>query len=112
MPAQDDASDDEPFGANQAAPRDAIVQAIASSGTTGRPLYYALTVRDVEVFVVAKKDSRGVQDLAAENHCENLGMMLVVMRDEASLVTLSQQLDTIRHQVLDGRQEVLDGRSR
>ena len=51
--AQDDASDDEPFGANQAVPRDAIVQAISSSGTTGRPLYYALTARDVEVFADA-----------------------------------------------------------
>jgi len=51
--AQDEASEDAPFGANQAAPRDAIVQAISSSGTTGRPLYYALTARDVEVFADA-----------------------------------------------------------
>ena len=51
--AQDDASDDQPFGANQAVPRDAIVQAISSSGTTGRPLYYALTARDVETFADA-----------------------------------------------------------
>jgi phenylacetate-CoA ligase/benzoylacetate-CoA ligase len=51
--AQDEASDDEPFGANQAAPRADIVQAISSSGTTGRPLYYALTARDVEVFADA-----------------------------------------------------------
>jgi phenylacetate-coenzyme A ligase PaaK-like adenylate-forming protein len=51
--AQDAASDTEPFGANQAAPRDDIVQAISSSGTTGRPLYYALTARDVEVFADA-----------------------------------------------------------
>jgi phenylacetate-CoA ligase/benzoylacetate-CoA ligase len=41
-------SDDEPFGANQAAAQADIVQAISSSGTTGRPLYYALTARDVE----------------------------------------------------------------
>jgi hypothetical protein len=32
--------------------------------------------------------------------------------DEASLVILGQQLDTIRHRVLDDRREVLDGRSR
>jgi hypothetical protein len=32
--------------------------------------------------------------------------------DEASLVALGQQLDTIRQHVLNGRQEVLDGRSR
>jgi phenylacetate-coenzyme A ligase PaaK-like adenylate-forming protein len=51
--AQDEASDDEPFGANQAAPRADIVQAISSSGTTGRPLYYGLTARDVEVFADA-----------------------------------------------------------
>ena len=31
-------------------PRADIVQAISSSGTTGRPLYYALTARDVEIF--------------------------------------------------------------
>jgi len=47
--AQDAASDDQPFGENQAAPQVDIVQAISSSGTTGRPLYYALTARDVEM---------------------------------------------------------------
>ncbi len=46
--AQDDASAAEPFGANQAAPLDAIVQAVCSSGTTGAPLYYALSAADVE----------------------------------------------------------------
>jgi crotonobetaine/carnitine-CoA ligase len=46
--AQDAASDDQPFGENQAAAQADIVQAISSSGTTGRPLYYALTARDVE----------------------------------------------------------------
>lgn len=46
--AQDEASDAEPFGAAQAVPRERIVQAISSSGTTGRPLYYALTARDVD----------------------------------------------------------------
>jgi phenylacetate-CoA ligase/benzoylacetate-CoA ligase len=48
--AQDAASDAEPFGENQAAAQADIVQAITSSGTTGRPLYYALTARDVDVF--------------------------------------------------------------
>ena len=47
--AQDAASDDQPFGENQAAAQADIVQAISSSGTTGRPLYYALTARDVEM---------------------------------------------------------------
>ena len=51
--AQEAASDEQPFGANQAAPRADIVQAISSSGTTGRPLYYALTAGDVEVFADA-----------------------------------------------------------
>lgn len=37
-----------PFGQNQAVPRERIVQAIASSGTTGRPLYYAMTQADVQ----------------------------------------------------------------
>jgi len=48
--AQEAASADAPFGDNQAAPLAEIVQAISSSGTTGPPLYYALTARDVEVF--------------------------------------------------------------
>jgi phenylacetate-CoA ligase/benzoylacetate-CoA ligase len=51
--AQDAASDDAPFGRNQAVPLDEVVQAISSSGTTGRPLYYALTARDVETFADA-----------------------------------------------------------
>lgn len=46
--AQESSSDAQPFGLNQAAPTADIVQLIASSGTTGRPLYYALTARDVE----------------------------------------------------------------
>lgn len=46
--AQEAATDERPFGDNQAAPQSEIVQAISSSGTTGRPLYYALTARDVE----------------------------------------------------------------
>ncbi len=48
--AQEAASDEEPFGENQAVAQADIVQAISSSGTTGRPLYYALTARDVDVF--------------------------------------------------------------
>ena len=51
--AQDAASADAPFGANQGVPSSAIVQALSSSGTTGRPLYYALTARDVETFTDA-----------------------------------------------------------
>lgn len=44
--AQDAATDELPFGDNQAVPRNGIVQAIASSGTTGRPLYYVLSRND------------------------------------------------------------------
>ena len=51
--AQLAASEAEPLGENQATPRDELVQAISSSGTTGRPLYYGLTARDVEVFTDA-----------------------------------------------------------
>ena len=51
--AQLAASEAEPLGENQAAPRVDVVQAISSSGTTGRPLYYGLTARDVEVFADA-----------------------------------------------------------
>jgi phenylacetate-coenzyme A ligase PaaK-like adenylate-forming protein len=46
--AQDEASATTPFGANQAAPIEDIVQTVCSSGTTGSPLYYALTAADVE----------------------------------------------------------------
>src|SRR5215212_7207061 len=48
--AQQAASEAEPLGDNQAVPRADLVQAISSSGTTGRPLYYGLSARDVEVF--------------------------------------------------------------
>jgi phenylacetate-CoA ligase/benzoylacetate-CoA ligase len=51
--AQETTSEAEPLGENQAVPRDDLVQAISSSGTTGRPLYYGLTARDVEVFADA-----------------------------------------------------------
>ena len=46
--AQEAADDDAPFGLNQAVPRDRIIQAVASSGTTGRPLYYAMTRADAD----------------------------------------------------------------
>jgi phenylacetate-CoA ligase/benzoylacetate-CoA ligase len=51
--AQDAANDAAPFGDNQGVDSAAIVQALSSSGTTGRPLYYALTARDVETFADA-----------------------------------------------------------
>ena len=51
--AQAAATDSQPFGANQAVPTADIVQAISSSGTTGAPLYYALTRHDAEVFADA-----------------------------------------------------------
>ena len=51
--AQERNSDAQPFGENQAAPLTDIVQAITSSGTTGAPLYYALTQRDVDFFTDA-----------------------------------------------------------
>jgi phenylacetate-CoA ligase/benzoylacetate-CoA ligase len=51
--AQEAASAAEPFGGNQAAALEDIVQCLSSSGTTGRPLYYALTVADVERFADA-----------------------------------------------------------
>lgn len=47
--AAQEASDDQaPFGQNQAVPREHIVQLVASSGTTGRPLYYAMTQADTQ----------------------------------------------------------------
>jgi len=51
--AQDRSSDTQPFGENQAASLEDIVQALASSGTTGQPLHYALTQRDVDIFTDA-----------------------------------------------------------
>ena len=46
--AQDHTSAEQPFGDNQGAPTRAIVQTLSSSGTTGRPMYYALTAADHE----------------------------------------------------------------
>jgi phenylacetate-CoA ligase/benzoylacetate-CoA ligase len=51
--AQEGASDALPLGLNQAAPMAQIVQTLCSSGTTGQPLYYALTRHDVEIFTDA-----------------------------------------------------------
>ena len=51
--AQDSATDAQPFGANQCAPLEDIVQSLCSSGTTGRPLYYAMTRADMEMFADA-----------------------------------------------------------
>jgi phenylacetate-coenzyme A ligase PaaK-like adenylate-forming protein len=51
--AQDAATAAAPFGDNQGVAANDIVQAVSSSGTTGRPLYYALTARDVETFTDA-----------------------------------------------------------
>src|SRR4029079_19731405 len=48
--AQQAASEGEPLGDNQAVPRADLVQALSSLGTTGRPLDYGLSARDVEVF--------------------------------------------------------------
>ena len=39
-----------PLGTIQAAPIEEIVQVISSSGTTGRPVYYGVTRRDLEVW--------------------------------------------------------------
>lgn len=51
--AQEAASDEQPFGRNQAAPVTEIVQTLSSSGTTGTPMVYALTRDDVEIFTDA-----------------------------------------------------------
>jgi phenylacetate-coenzyme A ligase PaaK-like adenylate-forming protein len=46
--AQDKADEAQPFGANQSAALQDIVQVLSSSGTTGAPLFYALTAADVD----------------------------------------------------------------
>ena len=48
--AQQQSSDSQPFGNNQGVLTEDIVQALCSSGTTGAPLYYAMTRRDLETF--------------------------------------------------------------
>ncbi len=40
----------EPFGLNQAATQEEVIQGVCSSGTTGSPMYYALTRKDWEVW--------------------------------------------------------------
>src|SRR5690606_1620202 len=44
--AQDRSSAEQPFGDNQGVPTREIVQTLSSSGTTGRPMYYALSAAD------------------------------------------------------------------
>ena len=51
--AQQGATDAQPFGRNQAARLEDIVQALSSSGTTGQPVHYAMTQPDVDVFTDA-----------------------------------------------------------
>ncbi len=46
--AQEDAPPDRPLGRFQVAKTDDIVQVIASSGTTGRPVYYGVTAQDLQ----------------------------------------------------------------
>lgn len=46
--AQDHTSAEHPFGENQGASTRDIVQTLSSSGTTGRPMYYALTAADLD----------------------------------------------------------------
>jgi phenylacetate-CoA ligase/benzoylacetate-CoA ligase len=48
--SQDDDVPGEPFGRHQAVPLSEIVQVVSSSGTTGHPLYYALTGADLELW--------------------------------------------------------------
>jgi phenylacetate-coenzyme A ligase PaaK-like adenylate-forming protein len=48
--AQEQASDLQPLGENQGVATEDLVQVVASSGTTGAPLYYGLTAQDLEMF--------------------------------------------------------------
>jgi len=48
--SQEDHVPGEPFGRHQAVPLSEIVQVVSSSGTTGHPLYYALTAADLELW--------------------------------------------------------------
>ncbi|MBI5277712.1 MAG: hypothetical protein HY854_14765 [Burkholderiales bacterium] len=65
--AQDAASDDAPLGRNQGVPLREIVQALSSSGTTGKPLYYGLTRHDCEVFADAIANTWYTAGLRAED---------------------------------------------
>ena len=51
--AQEQSDAGSPFGANQGVPQGEIVQALSSSGTTGQPMYYALTARDADLWADA-----------------------------------------------------------
>ncbi len=51
--SQDESATGEPFGRHQSVPLEDIVQVVSSSGTTGHPLYYALTATDLEVWCQA-----------------------------------------------------------
>lgn len=46
--AQACSSAQQPFGRNQSVSKQEVTQAICSSGTTGRPVYYPLSARDVD----------------------------------------------------------------
>lgn len=48
--SQDEQVTGEPFGRHQAVPLSEIVQVVSSSGTTGHPLYYALTAADLDLW--------------------------------------------------------------
>jgi phenylacetate-CoA ligase/benzoylacetate-CoA ligase len=48
--SQDEQVAGEPFGRHQAVPLSEIVQVVSSSGTTGHPLYYALTAADLDLW--------------------------------------------------------------
>jgi len=70
--AQDAASAAAPFGDNQGVPTTAIVQTLSSSGTTGRPLYYALTRGDLELWSEAIAQSWYTAGLRAEDMVAHL----------------------------------------
>jgi phenylacetate-coenzyme A ligase PaaK-like adenylate-forming protein len=48
--SQADRAPQRPFGRHQGAPLEDIVQTLSSSGTTGDPVFFALTARDLEVW--------------------------------------------------------------
>jgi len=76
--AQDDTSDDEPFGKNQAAPISDIVQAVSSSGTSGSPLYYTLTRSDADIWADATANAfftAGIRDTDIVAHLVALPML-------------------------------------
>jgi len=47
---QEQAPPGRPFGLQQAVPLEDIVQVVSSSGTTGRPVFFGLTRRDLEIW--------------------------------------------------------------